>query len=312
MAWSFSVNNTPATGSIATYQLITQLVSAGWSKVADSDGTTYSSGGTQVTSGASGTNGLGNTSAWVKMQAPNDNGQQREFIFQRGSSGALWRVKYSAGNGFTGGTPSATQVPSATDEVIVCGGGTDASPTYASYYATDNTYRWHIITGGASEGYSWFAWAMTTSTTSGASLAFMDRLLTDSTAVGDTDPCVVGFNVSSSMISSFTNTDYANNKAWFGDRTVPANSRTLGIYTYSTALGGSVTLGSNPFTGKDDLLPVPWIRNSVTKSWKGFSTLFKWTSVLRTTMDTYDVAGTRDYIQVSYAVLPWDGSVPVI
>jgi hypothetical protein len=70
MAYTFSVNNSPATGAVAMYTLISTLVTAGWTKVMDSDGTTYSASGVQVTSGNVGTNGLGNSSAWVRLKAP--------------------------------------------------------------------------------------------------------------------------------------------------------------------------------------------------------------------------------------------------
>ena len=111
MAYTFSVNNSPTTGAVAMYTLISTLISAGWTKVADSDGTTYSALGTQVTSGAAGTNGLGNTNAWVRLQAPAVNGKTREFIFQRGTTNLTWKVKYSAYGGFIGGLPTATATP---------------------------------------------------------------------------------------------------------------------------------------------------------------------------------------------------------
>ena len=93
MAYTFSVNNAPLTGATAMYTLISTLMSAGWLKKADSDGTTYSSTGVQVTSGNSGTNGLGNTNAWVRLQAPAVNqgtvvNQTREITIQRGTTDA--------------------------------------------------------------------------------------------------------------------------------------------------------------------------------------------------------------------------------
>lgn len=111
MAYTFSVNNSPTTGAMAMYTLISTLMSAGWLKKADSDGTTYSSTGAQVTSGSTGTGGLNNTNAWVRMQSPAVNGKTREFIFQRGSTSVNWKIKYSAYGTFSGGVPSATVTP---------------------------------------------------------------------------------------------------------------------------------------------------------------------------------------------------------
>lgn len=113
MSYVFSVNQQPATGSVAMWQLISTLKTAGWSQIDSSDGTTQ--GASQVTNGGAGINGLGNTSAWVRIQAPTTTGglysQNREFIFQRGTTDLQWRVKYSAVGGFIGGVSSATITP---------------------------------------------------------------------------------------------------------------------------------------------------------------------------------------------------------
>ena len=68
---------------------------------------------------------MANTSAWFRISNPDG----VEYVCQRGINNLQWRVKVSPTVGFTGGSPGATQVPSATDEGIVLGGGTDASPS---------------------------------------------------------------------------------------------------------------------------------------------------------------------------------------
>lgn len=55
----------------------------------------------------------------------------RELCYQVNSSGQM-RIKYSPRAGFVGGSPSPSQVPSATDERVLVGGGTDGSPTFAT------------------------------------------------------------------------------------------------------------------------------------------------------------------------------------
>ncbi len=117
MAYTFSTNNAPATFGIGMYTLISTLMTAGWTKVMDSDGTTYSASGTQVTSGGVGANGLNNASAWVRMRSPATNGgsvvnQTRELVIQRGSTHLIWKLKYSASALFKGGNPGATVTPS--------------------------------------------------------------------------------------------------------------------------------------------------------------------------------------------------------
>jgi len=138
MAKFTSVNNLPATGAEAVYRLKQTLVNASWSVKASSDGTTYNSTGDQIT----GTTSLAATNAWFRIQDP---GTRREFVFQRTTNNTLWRIKFSESSKFTGGTPGVTQVPSATDEGVIFGSGTDASPTGAALFNTDATYRCHAI-----------------------------------------------------------------------------------------------------------------------------------------------------------------------
>ena len=127
MAYTFSVNNSPATGAVAMYTLISTLVTAGWTKVMDSDGTTYSASGVQVTSGNVGTNGLGNSSAWVRLKAPLVGGKQREIIIQRGTTSLNWRLKYSAYGGFIGGAPAATVAPTNENSFVYSESNQDAT-----------------------------------------------------------------------------------------------------------------------------------------------------------------------------------------
>lgn len=86
------------------------------------------------------------TPYYLTSPRPNDGTvYHRQFTFQRGTDNTLWRIKYSARAGFTGGTPSAAETPSATDEQILLGGGTDAAPTYGTLLPADGTYRMQIL-----------------------------------------------------------------------------------------------------------------------------------------------------------------------
>lgn len=314
MAWSFSVGNSPATGSIAVYQLLTQLITAGWTKTKDSDGTTYSSGGTQVTSGNTGANGLANNNAWFVVKHPTAN---NAFCFQRGTSNGQWRISYCADDAFTAGSPSGTRIPAPGGtgvEVVFNGSGTDASPSFSSLFSgSDAAYKFHIIVGGAAEGYSFLTFAHTISSTNMAGgVVFFDKMVTGSHSASDTDPYVVGCTGGTSAVfASFHQSNFAA-RAWFGALSNSADNRLLGVWGYGGIVGNGVTLGSNPFTSKDDLLPVPWMRSTAVNGWKGISTLFKWPSVIRTNFDTYDVSGTRDYVFINNMVVPWDGSTPTL
>jgi len=339
MAYTFSVNNqisTQNTTAYAMWYLISTLVTAGWTKVMDSDGTTYSSGGAQVTGPGTGTNGIDNANAWIRMQAPAVNGgsitnQKREFTFQRGSFNYNWRIKYSASTGFTT-SPSASATPSSTDEVFMAGGGTDASPTFYSCF-NDNTnpWRWHIVAGGAAEFYSFAAWGNgTTNATIGVSYngIFLDVMASGSYSSLDVDPAVVyvsltgtgGLTSAHGAFISSNQTNPALARAWLGPvsaagASLTSNNVGVGSITYS-AFNGASTFGTNPWTNKDDLHSIIWGNNSSVypRGIKGISTLFKAGTIQRGQMVTCDTisAGSRDKIFLDRCWVPWSGALPII
>ncbi len=339
MAYTFSVANTPLTGSAAMYLIKTTLVTAGWSVLADSDGTTYNATGGQVTGGGPGTNGLGNVRAWLRLRAPTVGSNTREITIQRSATGVAatddraWRIKYSANAGFTGGSPAATVTPSAADEVFMLGGGTDSSPTFspASWFAANNTYRWHIAAGGAAESYSFVAWALTSSTTTGLNSIALDVMLAGSYSSLDVDPAVMycsdtSVQASLAAITASTAAGGANvtapalARAWLGSvsnagASITTNNVNVSIITWGTNFGGGNTVAANPFSTKDTLVPVFWARRPNPGfihpcGGKGFSTLFQAGSVARTNVDSCDVGGTRTKFYYGGLWLPWDGSVP--
>lgn len=102
---------------------------AGWTVPSSSDGTTYNAAGDQITQVGSGAGGLNNLNAWFRLRSP----AGLEYTFQVTNASTNVRIKVSDAAGFIGGTPGATQTPSATDEGIVLGSGTDASPSKVSF-----------------------------------------------------------------------------------------------------------------------------------------------------------------------------------
>jgi len=332
----FNVNTVPATGSLAIHAFLTALLTQGWTKPRDSDGTTYSSGGTQVTGGGSGANGLANTNAWFVLRDP---GGVRSFAFQRGTTNLLWKVKYSRAAGFSGGSPAAGVMASATDEITLLGGGTDASPTFATFMGTDGTYRFNCCACDSTLGYSfyWFAF------TSGDSISvqrcmFLDVMATGTFASGDPDPAVVfipaaaGVNVFSGYSNQGLDSKSSTGgvaRAWFGTvpdwrlcPTIQYIDGNSGIQQAPFNISSVGSFGINSVTGKDDLLPAMYGRTtSVSTSnvgspygFKGFGQLIRWSTKFRAQFDTLSVAspGARDYIWISCAALPWNGSAPVI
>ncbi len=338
MAHSFNVNSVPATGALAIYSLLTTLVAATWTKPKDSDGTTYSSSGAQVTGGATGANGLANTSAWFVVRDPNS---ARSFSFQRGTTNVLWRVKYSRAAGFSGGSPAAAQTPSATDEVILLGGGTDASPTYATLLNTDGSYRFNVCACDTTLGYSFYWHTFPAGDATGVQRGmFLDVMTTGSFPAGDIDPAVVfvaASGVNSTTLFSGYDTEGLGSytgvggqaNAWYG--TAPDWRKVMALSIVESHrnvvaapinAAGSYGCGTNAYSAKDDILPVPWGRTvNATYSpggapygFKGFGQLFKMSTKFRSNYDTLSVAsaGAKDYIWISGMVLPWNGSTPSI
>lgn len=336
MAHSFNVNSVPATGALAIYSLLSTLLAATWTKPQDSDGTTYSSSGAQVTGGAAGTNGLANTSAWFVVRDPNS---ARSFSFQRGTTNLLWRVKYSRAAGFSGGSPAAAVTPSASDEVVLLGGGTNASPTYGTLLSADGSYRFNVCACDTTLGYSWYWHLFPAGDATGVQRGmFLDVMTTGSFPVGDIDPAVVFVptNVSGTIFSGYftEGLGYYGSpggmaNAWFG--TVPDWRN---VFAFSIAESTRSTMvapvnttgvhgcGTNAYSSKDDILPVPWGRTVNTAlspggapyGFKGFGQLFKMSTKFRANYDTLSVASAsaKDYIWISGMVLPWNGSTPSI
>ncbi len=345
MAYTFSVNNTPTTGATAMWTLISTLVSAGWTQQDSSDGTIHSAG--QVTGGGTSTHGLGNNSAWVRLSAPAVNGgsvanQTREITIQRGTADRDWRIKYSASATFSGGAAAATVTPDSADEIFMLGGGTSAAPTYTvSWMPANAGYRWHVACGGSTEFYSFCAWCVTSGSTTLGSGLFLDVRATGSFPSSDVDPAVVYASTAASYGEATVFANTGGNittvtapclaRAWMGatsaaGASTTSNSVNVAMLSYggtvAMVMGGGVTVGTNPFSSKDALLPAWWMRRGASTppvGVKGASTLFQYGSVLRTVMDTIDTvsAGSKDKCFVGTSTTstiwqPWSGATPTI
>lgn len=313
MAFTQFINgDVPATGAVAMWTLIQMWIAAGASKLADSDGTTYSSSGTRVTSGASGAQGLGNASAWVRIRFLDG----REFTIQRGSNNVSWRIKYSAQAQFTGGSPGAVQTPTAADEAIRLGGGTDASPTYVTLFTTDASYK---LYGGADNASAkwWFNTALIAGGAANAGM-FVDLIPTPTT--GDNEACVIGIAVSG---NTFTSSILGANNA------VASGSGVMGWLKYGLSGAGYVALpamtindsagavwpnnaGTNPHTGKDVIKLIEYNRKSsltAPTGPKGTGSIVAWNPTSRSAIELYSIASTRDRIVFGDANFPWNGAV---
>lgn len=111
--------------AINLYNIVKRAPSSQWTIPFSSDGYSSQGAGNHFTSDTTGIGGFGNPNAWCVFNNIID-GQIYQFCIQ--TDGYVgFRIKYSK-VGFTGGT--LTQSASASDETVIFGGGTNASPTY--------------------------------------------------------------------------------------------------------------------------------------------------------------------------------------
>ena len=147
---TYTYNLSVTDASVVPYALLTQMqavshnyggAGVNWTPVTGSTGSggLYSSAGIPITSAAQ----LLNPGAWWVLAGHRyyDSGAyyQRSLCFQVNGSGGL-RVTVSPRLGFVGGSPGLTTVPSALDERVLWGGGTDSSPTYAALWPSTGSW----------------------------------------------------------------------------------------------------------------------------------------------------------------------------
>lgn len=357
MAKQASVNNSPATGAVAIFDLMTFLVASLAMEVLEaSDGTTYEAdvptNGNPITGGGAGAGGMANANAWFRIREAGGAGG-REWTFQRDNTNNTdWRVKFSALDGFTGGTPGATQTPSATDEHVIFGSGTDASPTHATMFTADGSYRWHLVGYDVAETgvYPWYAYATANGTGVPRTLIMVDSLesgtfpaLVGTRATptsGEPDPAIYVCAFDASTFNPFLLT--ASSAEW-QDRTSPpgrawyamngSNGETeavvnmqAGAMGFSSSFGdrgapanaaSSDGFGVNPLSGEDQIFDMPYGRPAGLASnvhYKGMSGHIKISGVDRAYPDTTTQSGeTWTYTVTDGFLLPFaDGVAPLV
>lgn len=351
-------NLTPATGAVAIFDLLTFLTAQlKWVLLEDSDGSTHEAdvpaNGATLTGGGAGAGGLGNANAWFRVREPNASVDPlagaiaREWTFQRDATNNTdWRIKMSSLDGFIGGTPGATQTPSAVDEQILLGSGTDAAPVHAATFGIDGTYRWHLSGYDVAEDgvFPFYAFSSDNGTGVPRTLLFQESLdaasypaLVGTRAVpttGEPDPALygAGYSASSGNFESGTGTlqwsgTSGGQKAWFAmngsNGQTPAFVVMQGqIYRGSTNDIGAPAdvplsdgFGTNPLDGSDGSLPILAARAAGLATQvgvKGFTAHLRWTNIDRGYPDTMDVGADR-FVYARHLLIPFaDGVAPAV
>ena len=327
MAWTFDVNNTYSSHSASLFKLKTVMVTAGWAVKASGDGlSAFSSTGDVITSGGSGAGGFGNGRAWIRIQSPSISGAQREFTMQWIAANQV-RVKYSSSAKFTGGTQNSTTTPTATDEAVHTGGGTDSAPTGTALLANDGaSARLECMAGDASQGYSFF---MITFPTGGGTTAkyvfgyeWMDPSMT---RPQEPDPFVLwniqNIQLQLGRLGSSALTNYGGQlKAWSRLGQVDASfvaMQTMRPMRYD--LGLEMANGNtpvSPINNGDETWPIMVGRHQITVApnigIKGVMHNLRMQGAARVTGDTLTVVSTSDRLILDDMVFPWNGTTPTV
>lgn len=330
MADAYILNVVPTTYGQAFSLFAEMLVSAGWSYKASGDGLSgYSATGKIFTGTGTGALGWGNAKAWARMQAPD---ARREFLLQH-SNAANARIKYSPLAKFTAGSPSAIVTPSATDEKTIVGGGTDAAPTYGSWFNSAILTSGVKFQGQASGTAPYGFWFTHFLIPAGATQAgfMMDPV---QSVPEDPDPVVIHYGTTTFLnvgglghpsgligVGSFPACGGSQAGAWgFMDVAltnfayVMPSQYGYGVLTVGGIGSASVFgcsaagLAVNVFNGKHEALPICWGRPTVAGApvgIKGWSKSLRWLTVGRTTgLDTLD---SKRWVCEASCWLPWDG-----
>lgn len=149
------------------FSLKETMKTAGWVVSCSGNGTTYNSTGDAIASSADFV-----TNSWISLIHPSLDGYQRCVCIQVGSDSSTIRLKI-AWAGFPGTSATATRTPTYTDQRVIYGSGTDASPVYSQIFinsGSDAPYSAFIGVGDVTEKYSFYGFSVSQNNTSQQSL----------------------------------------------------------------------------------------------------------------------------------------------
>lgn len=314
--------SSPATGTEAVFTLITQLCAGGWIIKRWSDATTLSSDNVNLTtnpygSASSGAGNLGNTSAWFRIAAPD---ASREWLFQRSSAGETWTISRSK-TGFTGGSPNATTVSTATDSSTLFSAA-QAFPT--------STWRMFFYYNSAAS-YGWGCYGITSGGGNVRHFLFDEPLQSGSTDPADTDPYVwwgyydaTGLSASSGTIITVSGTNLIKRFVGAGSN---VSVMMLAYATYVQIANGAAQRASPPDSSGQqagisplslaepplDIKVVKIGATGATTGWVGICSNLRWTTVVgRLNGYTLDAGSSVYYIYCAGIWMPWDSTTPAL
>jgi len=330
-----SINMMPGRSEDIVMRLKSLLKTAGWLVMGSSDffissstSTTFGTAAvdvlTNITSTFVGglnsvaiTGSMCNHGSWFVLQC----NTSQSFCFQvdtaqsngnkNGGNSTSWRIKYSS-LGFNLSTATLTLTPRVTnvdDEFFIVGGGTDAVPTFSTYWVNGGTARTHMAADSGSAGtFAFYVSTFKANTTT----QFTDNVLLydgiTTTGSGDPDPHIL-YHRTNDGASSDVWFRIIDNTGGFSGITVigSGSSRQFckaSAMRYSTTETNETTtvpgnLGMNPFTATETQLPVIWAVDNVKThtfgglgGYKGISQMLTWLGSQRAASEVITVTGS--------------------
>lgn len=319
----FSYSEKANTGREIWYSFKELLKTAGWTVNASSTGSVYNSTGDSILSVTD-----INNNGWITLVHPLIDGYQRAVCIQWASTSNYANVRIKIGwAGFNSGSPSATRVPTFTDEQILIGTGTDASPTFASFFGTiqgDNNI--YAMAGNAAEKYSFHMLSyknnIGSQPTASMNTVFIFHYL-NNTNVLDIDPYVYVASGSADF-----NAQNLNSFPWCGNVvTAPSAWYKKGLsgasfVRYNIVVNGSDNsgvnvinkIGSNPYDNKIDLFPLIFARSNglgAPVNIKGNASNILISMTARSGLSTLSINSNQDKLSMgSFLWLPHNGTNP--
>ena len=325
MAKFHNVNQLPLTGPLAMFSVKTVLVAAGWTVTKSGDGLAlYSASGDIITSGGAVAGGLGTTRAYFTVT---DAATKVCLSFQT-ISNTTYRVKYSETGVMAGGSPNSTTVGSATDEQVLYGAGTDASPTGAQMLHTDNLYRFHVVANSTAQAGSgtypfWFGGAVN-ATGVAASFFGLDGMANGTYNALDVAPrAIITWYVATGPVLAGWSTGsdaafYA--RGWVAYGLAAASFKRLAMSVYAVAVAGSTYTGlagtenmsTGPYATEDQPLPLLLARNLAQGTLPGIKGFCADIKIATNTTRGYPstvLNATNAYVYFGGLALAWPESV---
>ncbi|HVI42067.1 MAG TPA: hypothetical protein VM577_15555, partial [Anaerovoracaceae bacterium] len=315
----FTANVSNITGGATWWHLKELLKTAGWTVKSSGDGISAFSSSTDILSQAStGANGMDNSNAWFRIQQPSlstpygpAQAINREFTFQRTASSSGVIIKYSYSAKFTGGSPSATVTPTATDQQQVANQNVWASDTF-----------FHINLGAqTSDGYGfWMAPILNgnTNTNNSGGMVF-DSMVPGTYPTDDTDPYVIWVETQSS--GSFNASKLSSQGpgfAWFGKGTTLETFGFVACTTWESSGGNALYpngAGVDPWSLKDQIAPILWCKNFTNTGLaaiKGVGTLMMWNGTQKQSGQLMSLNSAGDRIAITDVNFPWNNTAILV